>query len=372
MFDPESLKEKSRQQNRKIIHIDMDSFFASVEMRDFPQYRDIPLAVGGDPGRRGVLSTCNYLARKYGVRSAMPSGQALRLCPDLIIVPGRMSAYKEASSIVHEILQSFSDQIEPMSLDEAYIDVSNSEHYHGSATFMAKAIRQEVFKRTQLTCSAGIAPNKFLAKIASEWNKPNGLFTLAPQDIEAFIAQLPLRKLPGIGAKTAASLESHGLKTCLDIQKTDLFSLIRRYGKWAHRLYELSFGYDDNPLETHWQRKSLGVEETFEKDLPPDECVGYLGDLYDEANRRLGRYLSKEPSARTAKAFVKIKTHDFKLHTYERVLDFPSTDLPNIHDYSTMLGDLLARYQTPVRLIGLGVRLCYKEGPEQLCMAMEA
>lgn len=372
MFDPESLKQKAKDQSRKIIHIDMDSFFASVEMRDFPQYRDIPLAVGGDPGRRGVLSTCNYQARKYGVRSAMPSAHALRLCPDLLIVPGRMHAYKEASSKVHDVLSTYSDLIEPMSLDEAYIDVTNSVHHHGSATLIAKNIRSDVFKATQLSCSAGAAPNKFLAKIASEWNKPNGMFTISPSDVDLFMRELPLRKLPGIGAKTAASLEAHGFKTCHDIQKTDLFSLIRRYGKWAHRLYELSFGYDNNPIETHWQRKSLGVEETFITDVNPEDGVSCLDDIYQEMIKRLARYIAREPTARAAKAFVKIKTHDFKLHTFERVLETKEKNAPQLEEYSVMLGDLLARYQTPVRLIGLGVRLCYEEGPEQLCMAIEA
>src|SRR5690606_37396662 len=211
MFDPESLKQKAKEQSRKIIHIDMDSFFASVEMRDFPEYRNIPLAVGGDPGRRGVLSTCNYQARKFGVRSAMPSAHALRLCPDLLIVPGRMHAYKEASAKVHDVLTTYSDVIEPMSLDEAYIDVTNSNQLHGSATLIAKSILSDVFKATELTCSAGAAPNKFLAKIASEWNKPNGLFTITPNEVDLFMRELPLRKLPGIGAKTAASLEAHGL-----------------------------------------------------------------------------------------------------------------------------------------------------------------
>lgn len=366
MFDPISLRQKALDQSRKIIHIDMDSFFASVEMRDNPEWRNIALAVGGDPGRRGVLSTCNYMARKFGVKSAMASAYALRLCPELLIVPGRMNAYREASQKVHEILSRFSDNIEPMSLDEAYLDVTDSKHFGGSATLIAQEIRKEIARHTQLSASAGIGPNKFLAKMASEWNKPNGQFTISPNQINAFMLQLPLSKLPGIGAKTAISLERHGLKNCRDIQASDLFSLRRKYGNWAHRLYELSFGYDDNEIESHWLRKSLGVEETFEKDLSPDECSTQLFDLYDEMNRRLARYIKKEPSARTVKAFVKIKTHDFKQHTFERVLDATSIKAPQLEQYSLMLGDLLARYQTSVRLIGLGVRLCYQEGPEQL------
>lgn len=374
MFDPITIREKTKEQKRKIIHVDMDSFFASVEMRDHPEWRNIPLAVGGSPSRRGVLSTCNYLARKYGVRSAMPSSHALRLCPDLLIVPGRSHAYKEASLQVHKILNQYSDLIEPLSLDEAYIDVTDSKACGGSATLIAHEIRQKIFEQTLLTASAGAAPNKFLAKMASEWNKPNGLFTIAPNEIDTFMAELPLIKLPGIGAKTAHSLHNHGFKTCGDIQRCDLFTLIRRYGKWAHRLYELSFGYDDNAVENHWLRKSLGVEETFEKDLLPEECSIYIDDIYNEMLLRFNRYQKKEPSVMPHKAFVKIKTHDFKLHTYECLLGQINSPekVPPQDQFQIMLTTLLERYSTPVRLIGLGVRLQYREGPEQLCMEMEA
>lgn len=366
MFDAESLRLKVQNQNKKIIHIDMDSFFASVEMRDNPSWRNRPLAVGGPPGTRGVLSTCNYLARKYGVRSAMPSAHALRLCPDLLIVPGRMSAYREASHQVHEIFKKYTDSIEPLSLDEAYLDVTSSKMHHGSATLIAMHIRKEIFEQTKLTASAGIAPNKFLAKLSSDWNKPNGQFTLTPLEIPSFISQLPLVKLPGIGAITAQSLERRGYKTCQDIQEVDLFTLRKKFGNYAHRLYELSFGFDDNEVITDWLRKSIGVEETFQSDLEIDDSLSKLNNLYQELDRRFEKFKFKNANALAHKIFVKIKSHDFKLHTFERILEKDQKEIPTSDDFYIMLKDLLLKHNTPVRLIGVGIRLSYQDGPEQL------
>ncbi|PIP89588.1 MAG: DNA polymerase IV [Bdellovibrionales bacterium CG12_big_fil_rev_8_21_14_0_65_38_15] len=366
MFDAESLKLKVLSQHRKIIHIDMDSFYASVEMRDHPEWRNVPLAVGGPPGTRAVLSTCNYQARKFGVKSAMPSSLALRLCPELLIVPGRMSVYKEVSNQIHEIFKKYTDSVEPLSLDEAYLDVTDSEFFNGSATLIAKQIRNEIFEVTGLTASAGIAPNKFLAKLSSDWNKPNGQFTISPQDISTFIINLPLAKLPGIGAKTAQSLERRGFKTCQDIQIIDLFTLRKKFGNYAHRLFELSFGYDDNEVITDWLRKSLGVEETFQDDLEIEDSLSQLSDIYLELERRFDKFKLKHLDACAHKLFVKIKTHDFKQHSFERVLDKDQKDLPHADDFYIMLKDLLLKYNTPVRLIGAGIRLSYENGPEQL------
>ncbi len=366
MFDAKSLRLKAVSQSRKIIHVDMDSFFASVEMRDHPQWRNIPLAVGGPPGKRGVLSTCNYQARKFGIRSAMPSSHAIRLCPELLIVPGRMSVYKEASIKVHEVFKKYTNQIEPISLDEAYLDVTDSIFFNGSATLLANQIPKEIQETTGLTASAGVAPNKFLAKMASEWNKPNGQFTITPNQIDSFISALPLSKLPGIGAKTAISLERKGFKSCSDIQKADLFTLRRKLGNYAHRLYELSFGFDDHDVITHWQRKSLGVEETFEQDLNCEEGLLQIDDLHQELSRRFNKYLLKETNALSHKAFVKIKTYDFKQHTLEKILTEDLKEVPSLADYSTMLSELLDKFSTSIRLIGLGVRLSYDDGPKQL------
>jgi len=291
---------------------------------------------------------------------------ALRLCPELLIVPGRMSVYKEVSNQIHEIFKKYTDSVEPLSLDEAYLDVTDSEFFNGSATLIAKQIRNEIFEVTGLTASAGIAPNKFLAKLSSDWNKPNGQFTISPQDISTFIINLPLAKLPGIGAKTAQSLERRGFKTCQDIQIIDLFTLRKKFGNYAHRLFELSFGYDDNEVITDWLRKSLGVEETFQDDLEIEDSLSQLSDIYLELERRFDKFKLKHLDACAHKLFVKIKTHDFKQHSFERVLDKDQKDLPHADDFYIMLKDLLLKYNTPVRLIGAGIRLSYENGPEQL------
>ncbi len=203
---------------RKIIHIDMDCFFAAVEMRDNPALRDIPLAIGGEADRRGVIATCNYVARRFGIHSAMATAHARRLCPSLTVLPGRMAVYQQVSAALRAIFERYTDRIEPLSLDEAYLDVSDSPLYQGSATRMAEAIRADIRRELQLTASAGVAPNKFLAKIASDLNKPDGLFVLAPEQVAAFVAALPLRKIPGVGQKSAERLAALGLHTGADVQ----------------------------------------------------------------------------------------------------------------------------------------------------------
>ncbi|MCF7099142.1 DNA polymerase IV, partial [Klebsiella variicola] len=216
---------------RKIIHVDMDCFFAAVEMRDNPALRDIPIAIGGSRVQRGVISTANYPARKFGVRSAMPTATALKLCPHLTLLPGRFDAYKEASNHIREIFSRYTSLIEPLSLDEAYLDVSDSVHCQGSATLMAQEIRETIHRELNLTASAGIAPVKFLAKIASDLNKPNGQFVIAPHQVAEFVKTLPLSKIPGVGKVSAAKLESMGLRTCEDVQNSDLAMLLKRFGK---------------------------------------------------------------------------------------------------------------------------------------------
>ncbi len=217
---------------RKIIHVDMDCFFAAVEMRDDPSLRDIPLAIGGSADRRGVISTANYPARRYGVHSAMSTAMALKLCPHLKLLPGRMAAYKEASQHIREIFARYTPLIEPLSLDEAYLDVTDCSQCNGSATLIAEQIRQTISDELNLTASAGIAPIKFLAKIASELNKPNGQYVITPAQVPAFLQQLPLSKIPGVGKVTAKRLEDVGLITCADVQQYDLVALLKRFGKF--------------------------------------------------------------------------------------------------------------------------------------------
>jgi len=252
---------------RKIIHVDMDCFFAAVEMRDNPALRDIPIAIGGSRVQRGVISTANYPARKFGVRSAMPTAMALKLCPHLTLLPGRFEAYKEASHHIREIFSRYTSLIEPLSLDEAYLDVTDSLHCHGSATLMAQEIRQTIFDELQLTASAGIAPVKFLAKIASDLNKPNGQYVITPDEVPAFIKTLPLGKIPGVGKVSAAKLENMGLRTCGDVQNSDLSMLLKRFGKFGRVLWERSQGIDERNVNSERLRKSVGVERTLAEDI---------------------------------------------------------------------------------------------------------
>lgn len=299
---------------RKIIHIDMDCFYAAVEMRDFPEYRDIPIAVGFD-GPRSVLCTCNYLARSFGVRSAMPAIKAKQLCPDLVIVNTRMAVYKEISDQIREIFHRYTDKIEPLSLDEAYLDVTNSVHCKGSATLIAEEIRQAIFDELNLTASAGVASNKFIAKIASDENKPNGICVVGPEDIKNFVQQLPLKKIPGIGPKTAIKLASFGLSSCEDIRNTHLEALIPIVGSNAKSLYDRSFGIDDRLVVTNRVRKSLGVERTFGKDLVSlEECLIIVDELFIKLQERFLRCEIKS----IVKQGIKIKFTDFNQTSMEQ------------------------------------------------------
>lgn len=279
---------------RRIIHIDMDCFFAAVEMREQPSLARLPLAVGGEAGQRGVIATCNYPARQYGVRSAMATAHALKLCPQLQLLPPRFALYKEASRRLKLILQRFTPLVEMVSLDEAYLDVSNAPHCCGSATWMAQRIRQAIQDELQLTASAGVAPNKFLAKIASERNKPDGLCVIPPQDVAAVLAALPLRAIPGVGPVTAAQLASLQLHTTADLRHCSPLLLGRHFGRWGEQLLQFAHGVDDRPVEPWRPRQSVAVETTFAQDLFDDaSAAAALDALHAELEPRLARYRSR-------------------------------------------------------------------------------
>lgn len=302
---------------RKIIHVDMDCFFAAVEMRDNPALRDIPLAIGGSAQRRGVISTANYPARKFGVRSAMSTAMALKLCPHLTLLPGRFDAYKEASSHIREIFARYTPLIEPLSLDEAYLDVTDCDRCQGSATLIAREIRQAIADELNLTASAGIAPIKFLAKIASDLNKPDGQFVITPEQVPGFLATLPLGKIPGVGKVTVAKLETLGLRTCADVQNADLAMLLKRFGKFGRVLWERSQGIDEREISNERQRKSVGVERTLAEDIHQwHECEEIIERLYPELERRLAL---ERADLRIARQGIKLKFNDFQLTTQEHV-----------------------------------------------------
>jgi DNA polymerase-4 len=339
---------------KKIIHCDADCFFVSTEMRDDPELRGIPVAVGGDPGKRGVISTCNYEARAFGVGSAMASAYAKRLCPQLIILPHNSAKYREAAIQMRRIFLDYTDTIEPLSLDEAYLDVTDSHHCLGSATLIAKDIRRRIKKEVGITVSAGVAVNKFLAKVASDWDKPNGLTIVEPDRIQFFLKQLPIRSIPGVGPALTEKIRCRGIHTCYELQKFDLQQLTQWFGQFGQRLYDYSRGDDERPVKARELRKSLSVEQTLSSDLQTlDQCFPLLSSLANRLNDRLNPIKSKQ---HVNKCFVKIKFSDFSRTTMEVGAD--GFSLPVCEQ---LLRSAWNRYKKPVRLLGLGVRFSQQD-----------
>lgn len=348
---------------RKIIHIDCDCFYAAIEMRDDPRLRNRPLAVGGDPGKRGVIATCNYEARTYGVHSAMASAYAKKLCPDLLIVPGRMQVYKEVSVAIQALFHEYTPLVQPLSLDEAFLDVTDSPACHGSATLIAREIRQRVQDTQGITVSAGVAPNKFLAKIASDWNKPDGLKVILPEEVDDFVLALPVNRLHGVGKVTAARLHKLGVDTCAELRVWRKQDLAREFGSFGERLWELARGIDNRPVVVDRVRQSVSVENTYEHDLPDlQSCLGALPPLLDKLAQRLGRL---DGGYRVSKPFIKLKFHDFTQTTLEQA-GAPITP----QGFEQLCSQAFARGGRPVRLIGVGVRLDNAHSPlgEQLLL----
>jgi DNA polymerase-4 len=314
-------------------------------MRDDETLRNVPLAVGGS-GPRSVLCTCNYQARKYGVRSAMPASKAVKLCPELVIVSGRMAVYQQVSTQIRAIFQRYTELIEPLSLDEAFLDVSHCTQFNGSATLIAQQIRQDIYSELNLTASAGVAPNKFIAKIASDENKPNGQCVVTPSDVTRFVENLALKKIPGIGPKTAKKLLAYGLSSCADIRASSVATLIPIVGKFAPSLYQRSFGIDHRALETDRIRKSLAIERTFAYDLFCEkECENAVDVLYEKLLLRLEKHQHRTIN----KQGVKLKFNDFTQTTVEQ-----QSCLCDENTFKKLLAKALLRsHERGIRLIGL-------------------
>lgn len=347
---------------RKIIHIDMDAFYASVEIRDNPALAGHPIAVGGKADSRGVIATCNYEARKFGVHSAMASAEAKRRCPQLILIPGRMQVYREVSAQIHEIFHHYTDIIEPLSLDEAYLDVTDSKLCQGSATLMAEAIRAEILATTQLTASAGVAPNKFLAKIASDENKPNGICVVTPDQAADFAARQPLKKYPGAGPKTCERLEKLGFITGADILRSSPEQMLHILGQFGPRLYQRAQGIDERPVQPSRIRKSVGVETTLERDISRfEQCREVLDGLCPELHRRLrGRAFHN--------VTVKLKFHDFNQTTAtHQGSQLTSTLLDNVLHIA-----LTRANGRRIRLVGISVALTEAPPSQQLQLDLES
>ncbi|RZI45030.1 DNA polymerase IV [Herbaspirillum sp. HC18] len=349
---------------RKIIHCDCDCFYAAVEMRDDPSLRGKPLAVGGRPDQRGVVATCNYEARKFGVRSAMATSQALQRCPDLIVMRPNMEKYRIASKQILAIYRDYTELVEPLSLDEAYLDVTDTPHFQNSATLIAQDIRTRIFDTVGITASAGVAPNKFLAKIASDWNKPDGQFVIRPQDVDDFVAVLPVDELFGVGKVTAQKLKKLGAYTCADLRKWTIPELQHHFGKFGGSLYGLCRGIDRRQVSPSRERKSVSVEETYVTDLPDlDACRRELEPLIGLLRQRVHRALAER---NIHKLFVKIRFDDFRRTTAECVSSIVDDALCR-----KLLDTAHQRGNKPVRLLGVGVRLEEDEDFNQLGLFAE-
>jgi DNA polymerase-4 len=337
-------------QQRKIIHCDCDCFYAAVEMRDDPSLATLPIAVGGSAQRRGVIATCNYAARAYGIHSAMATARALRLCPDLIVVSPNFTKYREIALQIREVFADFTALVEPLSLDEAFLDVSATTLYQGSATLMAEAIRTRIKDEIGITVSAGVAPSKFLAKIASDWRKPDGLFVITPQQVDGFVQALPVGKLFGVGKVTEKKLHQLSIKTCGDLRQLSLMTLTEHFGVLGKRLFELSRGIDNRPVRVNRRRKSLSVETTFADDLPDAAtCVAHLPALFEQLQTR---YENIDDSYQVSRHYLKMRFSDFTSTTVERELP----DGITLKGYQRLCEQAWWRGEQGVRLLGIGLR----------------
>jgi DNA polymerase IV len=338
--------------NRKIIHIDMDAFYASVEQRDNPEFRGKPIVVGGSPeGRGGVVAAASYEARKFGIRSAMPSKKAKELCPTLIFVYPRFAAYKEVSKKIREIFHRYTDIVEPLSLDEAFLDVTNDKQNIGSAIDIAKLIKQQIKEETGLTASAGVSSSKFVAKIASDLQKPDGLTFIGPSKIEAFMEKLPVEKFFGVGKVTADKMKSMGLHTGADLKKLTEDDLAKHFGKSGHFFYRIVRGIDNRQVQAHRETKSLGAEDTFSYDLTDiAEMNEHLDKIAQIVFDRLKKYSLK---GRTIT--LKIKYHDFKQITRNFSFPHPMADLETISYTAKQLLLKTEPEHKKIRLLGISL-----------------
>lgn len=335
---------------RRILHVDMDAFYASVEQRDRPELRGLPVIVGGSPDSRGVVCTASYEARKFGVHSALPASQAKRLCPEGIFIRPDFERYKAASRIVHEIFHRYTDQVEPLSLDEAFLDVTENKRGIESGTWVAEAIRKDVFQETQLTCSAGVAPSKFVAKVASDLRKPNGIVVIPPSKVAEFVRALPVRKVPGIGPVTERACKDRGIHTCGDFLRYNDATLTSWFGRTGRHFARLARGEDNRPVVAGSERKSCSIEDTFPRDLS-----GW--DAIDEQLQLLARELSArmQRHALLGKTVtVKVRFSDFRTATRSRTVTEPTADEGALLTAARELVRSTDAMTLPIRLLGVG------------------
>jgi len=334
---------------RKILHIDMDAFFASVEQRDNPELRNKPVIVGGRPESRGVVAACSYEAREFGVHSAMPCSRAVRLCKDAVFVSPRFEAYREASQKIRKVFSDYTSMIEPLSLDEAYLDVTETANQFGSATAVAMRIKAQIKEEVNLTASAGVSYNKFLAKIASDMDKPDGLYVIRPDAAEAFVEQLEIRKFFGIGKVTEQKMQSLGIYCGSDLKKLSLIQLQTQFGRSGSYYYNIARGVDERPVRAHRERKSIGSETTFDDNIV--DKVMIWQKLQAIAQRLEASLGEKQLAARTIT--LKVKYADFQLITRSKTVSHAVTLKKEI---TGVLPELLKKTEVgsrPIRLIGI-------------------
>ena len=349
---------------RKIIHIDMDAFYASVELRSRPELRHLPVVIASHHPR-AVVAAASYPARVYGLRSAMSMGQARKLCPQVIVIEPDFAKYRQVSAQIHQIFQQYTSLIEPLSLDEAFLDVTENLKQIPSATEVAMRIREDIFQATGLTASAGVAPNKFLAKIASDWHKPNGICVIKPSQVQRFIQDLSLKKIPGVGKVTQEKLKSLNLETLGDLQQIDEALLIQHFGKYGRRLFLYAQGIDERPVEVERERQQISKETTFDDDLHLNQCRPYWEPLLGQVWQSLQK---KQLSARGVTVKLKLKNFQVMQHSksFKQVLRSPQ-ELAQALDL--LLDDLHIAPQMQFRLIGVGVyQLSVPETETQLLL----
>src|SRR5579863_1740082 len=336
--------------DRKIVHVDMDAFYASVEQRDNPQLRGRPVVVAWR-GNRSVACAASYEARRFGVRSAMPTVRAERMCPDGIFVPPDFTRYRTVSHEVREIFKRHTDLIEPLSLDEAYLDVTENKTGIPTATRVAQTIREQIRMELNLTASAGVAPNKFLAKIASDWRKPNGLFVIQPKDIAAFLPPLPVGRIPGVGKVTEARLEKLGVRTVGDLERLALAELETGFGRYGLRLHELARGIDENPVVPDRPTQSVSAEDTFPQDVPLAETEPLIRVLAEKT------WNASRKESRTARTVVlKLKTKEFKILTRSFTPPSPPASCQELTDIALSLRSRVNLDPRQLyRLVGVGL-----------------
>ena len=353
---------------RKIIHVDMDMYYAAVELLERPDLRDQPVVVGGSPKSRSVVTTANYVARKYGIRSAMSCAEAFRRCPECVFIKPDFPKYHKYSQMIRSVFHHYTDLVEPLSLDEAYLDVTENKVGEPSATRIATNIKKDIFERTGLTASAGVAPNMFVAKIASDYKKPDGLTVVPPEKVLDFIRPLPVRRIPGIGPVSDAHMAKLGIRTVADLAEKPVEWLAEHFGSFGQYLWEIAQGMDDREVTPVWERKSLGEEETFDYDLiDVKEIEAYLKNCADSVFASLNE---EGKQARTVT--LKIKYHDFRTITRRRTMEDFLTGAEEVFEIAR---DLLRRTdagRVKIRLAGIALSTFSKKqqsvAPEQLAL----